>query len=83
MLLPDVIAGPSHREPSISFRDPVEDQMSIAASEKGLLCSGNEDDAEVPTVMVYANAESELNLTAMLSWVKPDVHGKLGSMELF
>lgn len=32
-------------EPSIPFRAPAEGQMSIAASERGLLCSGNEGDA--------------------------------------
>ncbi|ROL44779.1 Guanine nucleotide exchange factor VAV3 [Anabarilius grahami] len=40
------------REPSISFRAPAEGQMSNAALERGLLCSGNESDAELPTVMV-------------------------------
>ncbi|ROJ24373.1 hypothetical protein DPX16_21259 [Anabarilius grahami] len=52
--------------------------MSIAASERGLLCSGNEGDAELPTVIVCAYADSDSEFTAMLSRVILDVHGKLG-----
>lgn len=40
--------------------------MSIA-SERGLLCSENKDDAEHPTVIVRAQAELDSELTTMLS----------------
>ncbi|ROL45092.1 Anoctamin-9 [Anabarilius grahami] len=45
--------------PSISVRAPAEDQMSIATLERGLLGSGNEDEAERPTVVMCAHTESD------------------------
>ncbi|ROL48565.1 hypothetical protein DPX16_12181 [Anabarilius grahami] len=63
------IAGPSHGGPSISVGAPAEDQMSTATLERGLLGSGNEDEAEHPTVVMCAHAESDSELTTMLTFL--------------
>lgn len=46
----------------MSFSALGEDQMSIAASESGLLSSGVEDEAELPPLGVIAYAESDSEL---------------------
>lgn len=42
--------------------------MLITAVERGLLCFGDEDDAELPTSAMFAYAELDSELVAMLSW---------------
>lgn len=43
----------------LSFATLDEEQMSIAASERGPLCSEDEDDADLPASAVFAHAESD------------------------
>lgn len=51
----------------MSFSALGEDYMSIAASERGLLFSEEEDDAEFPASAVFAHAESSSELTVVLA----------------
>lgn len=53
--------GPSHKGP-MSFSALSEDQMSIAASECGILSSGVEEEAELRPSGVIAHAESDSEL---------------------
>lgn len=54
-------------EPIVSFGTPGEDQMSIAASESGLLSFGEEDEVEIPPSGVVTRAELDSELAAMLA----------------
>lgn len=63
-----MIASVSHR-PSASIGALDEDQMVIGASERGLLSFGEEDAEELPSSGVFAHAESDTGLTAMLAQV--------------
>lgn len=65
--LPGDSAVPSHGVPSVSFGAPIEDQMSIAASGDGQSSSEDEDSAGLPPSGVAAAAESDPELTAVLS----------------
>ncbi len=65
--LPGDSAVPSLGVPSISFGVPIEDQMSIAASGDGQSSSEDEDSAGLPPSGVVAAAESDPELTAVLS----------------
>lgn len=51
----------------LSFAALDEEQMLIAASERGPSCSEDEDDADLPASAVFAHAESDSELTAMLA----------------
>ncbi len=66
--LPGDSAVPSHGVPSVSFGALIEDQMSIAASGDGQSSSEDEDSAWLPPSGVAAAAESDPELTAVLSW---------------
>lgn len=44
-----------------------EDLISIAASESGLLSTGEDEEAKLPPCGVVTHAESDLELTAMFS----------------
>ncbi len=65
--LPGDSAVPSHGVPSVSFGAPIEDQMSIAASVDGQSSSEDEDSAKLHPSGVAAAAESDPELTAVLS----------------
>lgn len=65
IMLPDDSIDPYHEQLSTSFGALDEYQMSIAASERGLLSSGH--DAELPSSVEFAHAESDSQLTAMLA----------------
>ncbi len=65
--LPGDSAVPSHGVPSVSFGALIEDQMSIAASGDGQSSSEDEDSAELPSSGVAAAAESDPELTPVLS----------------
>ncbi len=65
--LPGDSAVTSDGVPSVSFGVPIEDQMSIAASVDGLSFSEDEDSAGLPPSGVVATAESDPELTDMLS----------------
>lgn len=67
MELLDEVAGPSHGGPSASFRAPVEDRMSIAASEGELESSRDKGLALLRPLRRVALTESDPELTAMLS----------------
>lgn len=67
MRLPGDSAVPSHGVPSVSFGVPIENQMSIAASGDGQSSSEDEDSAELHPSGVAAAAESDPELTAVLS----------------
>ncbi len=60
-------AVPSHGVPSVSFVVPIEDQMSIEASGDGQSFSDDEDSAGLPPSGVASAAESDPELTAVLS----------------
>lgn len=60
-------AGPSRQAPCISFGTPDEDHLSITASRSGLLSSGENKEAELPSSGFGAHAESDPELTAMIS----------------
>ncbi len=67
LVFPDELAGSSDRAgPSISFRAPEDDRMSIAASEDKL-GSGDDNSAALPPSGRVALPESDPELTAMLS----------------
>ncbi len=65
--LPGDSAVLSHGVPSVSYGAPIEDQMSIAASDDGQSPSEDEDSAGLPHSGVAAATESDLELTAVLS----------------
>ncbi|CAM4735062.1 unnamed protein product [Leuciscus chuanchicus] len=65
--LPRDGVGPSRGAPCLSFGTPDEDQISIAASESGLLTSGEDDEAELPPSGVVAHTKSDSELTAILA----------------